>query len=90
MQKALGQLTQHMELNCNSSRIKPLTLEDISSVDRTKERPIHLSMNNKNPACFLTKPKSPVIKMTKTNDIQYQTAFTLSKTRDVFYKFLCS
>ena len=90
MQKSLGQFTQHMESSCKSSWIRPLTIEDISSVDRTKERPIHLSMNNEVPAFFLTKIKSLVIKMTKTNDIQYQTAFTLSKTQHVLYKFLCS
>ena len=32
--------------------------------------------------------KSPVLKMTKINGIEYQTAFTLSNTQDLVYKFL--
>ena len=82
---AHGIMLQEVESTNN-----PPILEDMSPVDRTKERPIHLSINSDLPECFLTKRKSPVINMTKINGIEDQTAFTLSNTQDLVYKFLRS
>ena len=80
---AHGIMLQEVESTNN-----PPILEDMSPVDRTKERSIHLSINSDLPECFLTKRKSPVINMTKINGIEDQTAFTLSNTQDLVYKFV--
>ena len=66
------------------------TLEDMSIVDCTKERSVHLSITSDLPECFQTKRKSPVIKMIKINTIEDQTAFPPSNTQDLVYKFLRS
>ena len=57
----------------NSSPI----LEDMSPLDCTEERSIHLSITSELPESFLTKRKSPVINTTEINRIEDQTAFTL-------------
>ena len=75
------------ELKSTSS---PPILEGMSPVDCTKETSIYLSINSDLPECFVSKRKSQVIKMTKINGIEDQTAFTLSNTRDPVYKFLRS
>ena len=62
----------------------------MSPVDCTKESSIHLSINRDFPECFVTKRKAPVKKMTKINDIEDQTAFTLSNTQNLVFKFLRS
>ena len=78
-----------MQQEVESTNSPPI-LEDTSTIDRTKERLIHLAINSDLPECFLTKRKSPVINMTKINGIEDQTAFTLSNTQDLVYKFLRS
>ena len=68
----------------------PPVLQDSSPVDCAKERSIHLSIKSDLLEWFLTNRKLQVIKMTKINGIEDQTAFTLSNTQDLVCKFLRS